>query len=212
MSSQIRKLYIDSRIGCLGNPSDFTFLLPSAVPTSVDEGIVISQLNMPNLFQTIMKDFSDKLYFSLNLQDQLGLVTGMNNRIYVLVREDLDVTGYILTIAPGSYATMVGYISAVQTAFRAVFPTWTVSQLSESKYAIATPPIEALIIPSFSALTNPDWVRDNWKGPPYDPSDTRSANPGFKQESSADGQWSGEIGIPVTNLVENIAAQLAPGQ
>jgi hypothetical protein len=80
MSSQIRKLYIDSRIGCTGNPSDFTFQLPSAVPTSVDEGIVISQLNMPNLFTTVMANFTDRLYFSLNLQDQLGLVTGLNNR------------------------------------------------------------------------------------------------------------------------------------
>ena len=75
MSSQLRRLYIDSRVGCIGNPSDFTFQLHSAVPTSVDEGMVISQLNMPNLFQTIMSDFSDKLYFPLNLQDQLGLVT-----------------------------------------------------------------------------------------------------------------------------------------
>ena len=81
MTSQIRKLYIDSRIGCLGSPNDFTFLVQSAVSTSVDEGIVISQLNMPNLFQTIMQDFSDKLYFSLNLQDQLGLVTGTNSRL-----------------------------------------------------------------------------------------------------------------------------------
>ena len=76
MTSQIRKLYIDSRIGCRGSPNDFTFLLPSAVPTTVDEGIVISQLNMPNLFQAIMQDFSDKLYFSLNLQDQLGPLHG----------------------------------------------------------------------------------------------------------------------------------------
>jgi hypothetical protein len=71
MSSQIRKLYIDSRIGCTGNPSDFTFQLPSAVPTSVDEGIVISQLNMPNLFTTVMANFTDRLYFSLDLAGRL---------------------------------------------------------------------------------------------------------------------------------------------
>ena len=70
------------------------------MPTTVDEGIVISQLFMPKLFQTIMSDFSDKLFFSLNLQDQLGLVTGTNNRIYVLARTAGPVfTGYILTIA-----------------------------------------------------------------------------------------------------------------
>jgi hypothetical protein len=89
------------------------------VSTTVDEGIVISQLNMPNLFQTIMQDFSDKLYFSLNLQDQLGLVTGTNNRLYVRTRiftpgTGIVFTGYILTIAPGSYATIGAYIAAVQ--------------------------------------------------------------------------------------------------
>ena len=112
MSAQIRKLYIDSRIGCTGNPSDFTFQLPSAVPTTVDEGIVISQLNMPNLFTTVMADFSDRLYFSLNLQDQLGLVTGLNNRIYVRTRifspgAGIAFTGYILTISPGTYRRSV---------------------------------------------------------------------------------------------------------
>ena len=106
MTNQIRKLYIDSRIGCRGSPDNFTFIVPSAVSTTVDEGIVISQLNMPNLFQTIMQDFSDKLYFSLNLQDQLGLVTGTNNRIYVRTRiftpgAGIVFTGYILTIATG---------------------------------------------------------------------------------------------------------------
>jgi hypothetical protein len=85
---------------------------------------------MPNLFQTIMQDFSDKLYFSLNLQDQLGLVTGTNNRIYVRTRiftpaTGIVFTGYILTIAPGSYATIGAYIAAVQAAFQAVWPTWT---------------------------------------------------------------------------------------
>ena len=132
MTSQIRKLYIDSRIGCRGSPDNFTFIVPSAVSTTVDEGIVISQLNMPNLFQTIMQDFSDKLYFSLNLQDQLGLVTGTNNRLYVRTRiftpgTGIVFTGYILTIAPGTYATIGAFITAVQAAFRTVWPAWTIT-------------------------------------------------------------------------------------
>jgi hypothetical protein len=212
MTSQIRKLYIDSRIGCRGNPSDFTFLLPSAVPTTVDEGIVLSQLNMPNLFQTIMKDFSDKLYFSLNLQDQLGLVTGTNNRIYVIARTEGPVfQGYILTIAPGTYATIGAYISAVQAAFTTVWPTWTISP-EGAKYKIITDESITLIIPSFSDITNPDWVRENWVGPAYDPNATNSANPGFRQDITVPGRWDGEIGMPLTSVVENIAVQLAPGQ
>ena len=203
MSSQIRKFYIDSRIGCRGNPSDFTFLVPSAVPTSVDEGIVLSQLNMPNLFQTIMKDFSDKLYFSLNLQDQLGLVTGTNNRIYVRTRiftpaTGIVFTGYILTIAPGSYATIGAYIAAVQAAFQAVWPTWTIAP-NGAKYRITTDANITLLIPSFSDLTNPDWIRDNWTGPSYNPNATNSANPGFMEDFSTTGSWDGEIGMPLTS-------------
>jgi hypothetical protein len=216
MTNQIRKLYIDSRIGCLGSPNDFTFLVPSAVSTSVDEGIVISQLNMPNLFQTIMPNFSDKLYFSLNLQDQLGLVTGTNNRLYVRTRiftpgTGIVFTGYILTIAAGSYATIGAYIAAVQTAFQAVWPTWTIAANGD-KYRITTDASITLLIPSFSDLTNPDWIRENWRGPTYDPNATNSANPGFKEDFANPGSWDGEIGIPLTSVVENIAVQLAPGQ
>ena len=122
MGARFPDLYSDSHRGCTGNPGDFTFQLHSAVPNSEDEGIVISQLNMPNLFTTVMANFTDRLYFSLNLQDQLGLVTGTNNRLYVRTRiftpgTGIVFTGYILTIAPGSYATIGTYITAAQTAF-----------------------------------------------------------------------------------------------
>ena len=69
-----------------------------------------------------------------------------------------------------------------------------------------------LLIPSFSDLTNPDWIRDNWTGPSYDPNATNSANPGFRQDITDMGRWDGEIGMPLTSVVENIAVQLAPGQ
>jgi hypothetical protein len=160
-----------------------------------------------------MADFTDQLYFSLNLQDQLGLVTGTNNRIYVLARtaRPPSFTGYILTIAPGSYATIAAYIAAVQAAFRAVWPAWTITPNGD-KYRITTDANITLIIPSFSDLTNPDWIRENWTGPSYNPNATNSANPGFRQDITVAGSWDGEIGMPLTSVVENIAVQLTPGQ
>ena len=106
-----------------------------------------------------------------------------NNRMYGQTRIFTQATGivftrYILTIAPGSYATIGAYVAAVQAAFRAVWPTWTISA-EGAKYKIITDPTITLIIPSFSDLTNPDWIRDNWTGPSYNPNATNSANPGF---------------------------------
>ena len=86
----------------MGSPSDFTFQLPQAVSMDNTLGIVLSQLSTPNAFNTVMANFNDMLYFALDLQDQLGLVTNLNNRIYVLTRSaDRVFAGTILTITPG---------------------------------------------------------------------------------------------------------------
>ena len=66
MTSAVRKLYIDSR-HCQGVPSDFTFQLPQGVSTDNTMGIVLSQLSMPNAFNTVMADFNDMLYFGMDL-------------------------------------------------------------------------------------------------------------------------------------------------
>ena len=61
MTWSVRKLYIDSR-HCEGTPSDFTFQLPQAVSTDNTLGILLSQLSMPNAFNTVMANFNDMLY------------------------------------------------------------------------------------------------------------------------------------------------------
>ena len=68
MTSAVRKLYIDSR-HCEGAPSDFTFQLPQRVSTDNTLGIVLSQLSMPNAFNTVMADFNNMLHFGLDLEN-----------------------------------------------------------------------------------------------------------------------------------------------
>jgi hypothetical protein len=162
------------------------------VPTTVDEGIVISQLNMPNLFTTVMADFSDRLYFSLNLQDQLGLVTGTNNRIYVLSTVHRRHRNRLHGLHParsrrGPTRRSAPTSRRSKRRSRAVWPTWTITP-NGAKYRITTDANITLIIPSFSDLTNPDWIRDNWTGPSYNPNATNSANPGFMQDFTTDWQ------------------------
>ena len=216
MTSQIRKLYIDSRIGCRGSPNDFTFLVPSAVSTTVDEGIVISQLNMPNLFQTIMPNFSDKLYFSLNLADVSGqIVLNRNDRIYVRSYAWTDPTtqptpayvDQILTIPPGNYSA--NWKATLQTAFQTLWPNWTVG--TDGEDTINTPGRQ-VFFPTNAEISNPTWARNEWTGPPYDVNDNRNINSCFTLGAPRFNEWRGSISLPLSNLVENIAVQLAPGQ
>ena len=212
MTSAVRKLCIDSR-HCEGTPSDFTFQLPQGVSTDNTLGIVLSQLSMPNAFNTVMANFNDMLYFALDLQDQLGLVTNLNNRIYVQTRVNdapRVFAGRILTITPGSYATRPLYVAAVESAFRAVWPAWSIAAQGDD-YVINTPGFE-LIIPSLQDITNPDWIRDNWSGPSYDPRQTNAANGYFGYQVPLPGSWTGDIGLPLTSIVDNVAVQLPAGQ
>ena len=197
MTSSVRKLYIDSR-HCEGSPSDFTFQLPQAVSTDNTLGIVLSQLSMPNAFNTVMANFNDMLYFALDLQDQLGLVTNLNNKIYVQTRANdapRVFAGRILTITPGTYGTRPLYVAAVQSAFQAVWPDWSIAAQGDD-YVINTPGFE-LLIPTLQDITNPDWISDNWSGPAYDPQRTNAANGSFLQEVPLPGTWTGDIGVPL---------------
>ena len=82
MTSAVRKLYIDSR-HCEGVPSDFTFQLPQGVPTDNTMGIVLSQLSMPNAFNTVMADFTDMLYLGMDLVNIPGVFAGRNDRVFL---------------------------------------------------------------------------------------------------------------------------------
>ena len=46
-------------------------------------GIVLSQLSMPNAFNTVMADLNDMPYFGLDLVNTPGIFTVRNDRVFV---------------------------------------------------------------------------------------------------------------------------------
>ena len=165
MTSTVRKLYMDSR-HCDGTPSDFTFQLPQGISTDNTMGIVLSQLSMPNAFNTVMADFNDMLYFGVDLVNVPGIFAARND--HVLVRAtDLNggfVDDRIIMLPPGLDIAMT-WLTILQTALRTVWADWTVRyDLPTSSNQILTPGYR-VAFPSLEDITNPTWAREQWKGP-----------------------------------------------
>ena len=140
MTSTVRKLCIDSR-PCDGTPSDFTFQLPQGVPTDNTIGIVLSQLSMPNAFNSVMADFNDMLYFGLDLVNVPGIFAGRNDRVFVRATSLNDgfVDDRIITLPPGLDIAMT-WLAILQTALRTVWAAWTVQyDLPTGSNQILTP-------------------------------------------------------------------------
>ena len=212
MTSAVRKLYIDSR-HCEGTPSDFTFQLPQGVSTDNTMGIVLSQLSMPNAFNTVMADFNDVLYFGLDLANMPGIIAGRNDRVFVRATNLSDgfVDDRIITLPPGLDIAMT-WLTILQTALRTVWADWTVRyDLPTGSNQILTPGYR-VVFPSLEDITNPTWARDEWKGPPYDWQNSRSVNRYFLFGNSADGLWTGSLVAPEVSVHDHVAVKLPAGQ
>ena len=57
--ASIRKLYIDSRFG-IGPPNDFTVELPLQVTTTKEQGLVLGQFSLPNVFGSVLAGTNDR--------------------------------------------------------------------------------------------------------------------------------------------------------
>jgi hypothetical protein len=73
--SLVRKIYIDSRT-CSGNPADFTATLPEPIRADPTLGVILSQLTFVNNFETVMRDYTNRLYFGIDLGDRRRSSTG----------------------------------------------------------------------------------------------------------------------------------------
>ena len=89
-------------------------------------------------------------------------------------------------------------------------PSWSIAAQGDD-YVINTPGF-TLIIPSLQDITNPDWIRDNWSGPSYDPRQTNAANGSFGQALPLPDNWTGDTGMPLASVVDNVAVKLPAGQ
>ena len=125
--SLVRKIYIDLRT-CSGNPADFTATLPEPIRADPTLGVILSQLTFVNNFETVMRDYTNRLYFGIDLGDTNGLVQiNINDRMYMRVIDDAEAgpNGRIFVIPPATY-TLETFKAALQTALCVDYPDWTV--------------------------------------------------------------------------------------
>ena len=88
--SLVRKIFVDSRT-CSGNPADFTARLPEPIRADATLGVVLSLLTFVNNLETVMRDYTNRLYFAVGLGDTDGLVqTKINDRVYMHVIDDAE--------------------------------------------------------------------------------------------------------------------------
>jgi hypothetical protein len=203
--SLVRKIYIDSRT-CSGNPADFTATLPEPIRADPTLGVILSQLTFVNNFETVMRDYTNRLYFGIDLGDTNGLVqTNINDRVYMRVIDDAEAgpNDRIFVIPPATY-TLATFKAALQTAFRVDYPDWTVGDT-------ITTPGSRVIIPTLGEITNPAWYNAQWRGEEYNPQDSRSLN-GFFSGTSMDGVWTGTISLPKRGVLDNVCVPMQSGQ
>jgi hypothetical protein len=184
------------------------------VSTDNTLGIVLSQLSMPNAFNTVMANFNDMLYFALDLQDQLGLVTNLNNRIYVQTRANdapRVFAGRILTITPGtvrvpdrstSRRSRAPFERSGRTGPSRRRATTTSSTRRAS--SCSSPACRTSRIPTGSATTG--------RAPATTRARPTRPTASFGYQVPLPGSWTGDIGVPLTSIVDNVAVQLPAGQ
>ena len=111
-----------------------------------------------------MRDYTNRLYFGIDLGDTNGLVqTNINDRVYMRVIDDAEAgpNDRIFVIPPAPY-TLATFKAALQTAFRVDYPDWTVGDT-------ITTPGSRVIIPTLGEITNPAWYNAQWRGEECNP-------------------------------------------
>ena len=80
-------------------------------------GVVLSQLSMPNAFNTVMADFNDMLYLGMDLVNVPGIFAGRNDHVFVRATNLNDgfVDDRIITLPPGLDIAMT-WLTIHQTA------------------------------------------------------------------------------------------------
>ena len=78
----IRKLWIDSRQGIRAT-NDFTIELPLQDTTTQEQGCLVGQFSIPNVFSPVMHDYNDRLYFRVDGVDAANTIqVNVNDRFY----------------------------------------------------------------------------------------------------------------------------------
>ena len=76
---------------CSGNPADFTATLPEPIRADPTLGVILSQLSFVSNSGAVMRDYTDRMHFGIDLGDTNGLVqTNINDRVYMRVIDDAE--------------------------------------------------------------------------------------------------------------------------
>ena len=208
----IRKLWIDSRQG-VGATNDFTVELPLQVTTTKEQGCLIGQFSIPNVFSSVMRDYCDRLYFRVDgVNVDNTIQQNVNDRFYWGYRSNGQQTWLITTLPPGASSAVQLAIAMGNAIIAVLGPVATVVQppsgppvlnFNQSTYQI--------YIPGYQDITDAQWRREVWRGAAYDLNDTRSVGCIILPTPSFQATWSTDIESPSAFIDYNICNLIAPG-
>jgi hypothetical protein len=82
LETSIKQLRLLCRLG-IGSTNDFTIELPLQVNTTKEQGCVVGQFSMPNVFSSVMLNYNDRLYFRVDGVDLPNTIqASVNDRFY----------------------------------------------------------------------------------------------------------------------------------
>ena len=208
----IRKLWIDSRQG-VGATNDFTVELPLQVTTTKEQGCLVGQFSIPNVFSSVMRDYNDRLYFRVDgVNVDNTIQQNVNDRFYWGYRSNGQQTWLITTLPPGASSAVQLAIAMGNAIIAVLGPVATVVQppsgppvlnFNQSAYQI--------YIPGYQDITDAQWRREVWRGAAYDLNDTRSVGCIILPTPSFQATWSTDIESPSAFIDYNICNLIAPG-
>ena len=112
-----------------GSTNDFTVELPLQITTTKEQGCLVGQFSIPNVFSSVMERYNDRLYFRVDGVDTANTFqVNVNDRFYWGYSSPGQQTWLISTLAAGTY-TAVQLAMAMANAIIAVLgPGTTVVQ------------------------------------------------------------------------------------
>ena len=149
LSSNYRKLFIDSRWRSSGDHSDFTIELPDDVDTTRTSSVYLASCSFANTFETVLQGVNDNLFaivqdaanaprvtpsnewlYLLYRRDRLlPQITSANNQVYIMLLNTSVSPGFVLysaTVDPGTY-TVEQFATKLGTAVESVIKDSTLA-------------------------------------------------------------------------------------
>ncbi len=90
-----------------GSTNDFTVELPLQINTTKEQGCLVGQFSIPNVFSSVMERYNDRLYFRVDGVDTANTIqVNVNDRFYWGYSSPGQQTWLISTLAAGTYTAV----------------------------------------------------------------------------------------------------------